>query len=142
MASWYQASTYFYQEDSKGRTQKITEVYLLSAVSYTDAEARVHEIVPRNHKDFQLQKIVKVSYHEVFVIDEGSVLFFKVKVGFVSFDEKSQKEKLIPFNMLINADNPLDAYHLITDKLGTVEDYQITDINITNILEVHFPEET
>ena len=38
--------------------------------------------------------------------------------------------------MLINANNPLEAYNLLVERLGTVEDYQITDINITNILEV------
>ena len=113
---------------------------MVSSVSYTDAEARVHEIVASNTPDFQL-KLVKVGYHDVFVVEDGSETFFKVKVCFISFDEKSQKEKLIPFNMLINADNPLEAYKLIAERLGTVQDYQITDIKKTNILEVHFPVE-
>jgi hypothetical protein len=30
----------------------------------------------------------------------------------------------------------LEAYNLLVERLGTVEDYQITDINITNILEI------
>ncbi len=137
---WYQSSVSFYKEDYKGRAVKTTEVFLVSSVSYTDAEARVHEIVAKNNPDFTL-KLSKVNYHDVFVVDQGSETFFKVKVCFVSFDEKAQKEKLTPFNMLINAENPLDAYHLIAERLGTIEDYQITEVKKTNILEVHFPEE-
>lgn len=44
--------------------------------------------------------------------------------------------------MLINADKPEEACKLIAERLGTCEDYQITDVNKTNILEVHFPVET
>lgn len=142
MQKWYQASVVFYKEDSKGRTQKITEVYLLSAISYTDAEARVHEIVPKNNPDFLLNQLTKANYHEVFNIPEGSETWYKVKVCFVSFDEKAQKEKLIPFLLLVNAENPLDAYHLIAEKMGSVQDYQITELKKTNILEVYFPEQT
>jgi ribosomal protein L20A (L18A) len=59
-----------------------------------------------------------------------------MKVCYLSFDEKTKKEKKTPFNMLINAENPVQAYHLLVERLGTVDDYQITDINITTIAEI------
>lgn len=136
MSNWYQGKIRYQKVDEKDRTIKITEVYLVDAVSYTDAEARVYETVASNTPDFQLFGLSRMKLSEVFFVEGGSEIWYKVKVNFISFDEKAQKEKRTPFNMLINAENPLEAYNLLAERLGTVEDYQITDINITNILEV------
>ncbi len=136
MSNWYQGKIRYQKVDEKDRTIKITEVYLVDAVSYTDAEARVYDTVASNTPDFQLFGLSRMKLSEVFFVDGGSETWYKLKVNFISFDEKAQKEKRTPFNMLINAENPLEAYNLLSERLGTVEDYQITDINITNILEV------
>lgn len=136
MSAWYQGKIRYNKVDEKDRTIKITEVYLVDAVSYTDAEARIYSTVASNTPDFHLFGLSRMKLQEVYFVEDGAETWFKVKVNFVSFDEKSQKEKRTPFNMLINAENPLEAYQLISERLGTVEDYQITDINITNILEV------
>ena len=133
---WYQGKIRYQKEDERGRINNITDVYLVDGVSYTDAEARVYETVASNTPDFQLSKLAKMKLHEVFFVDGGSETWYKVKVNFASFDEKTQKEKNTPFNMLINAENPVEAHNLLVERLGTLEDYQITDINITNILEV------
>ncbi|RFS16576.1 DUF4494 domain-containing protein [Emticicia sp. C21] len=136
MSAWYQGKIRYQKVDEKDRTIKITEVYLVDAVSYTDAEARIYSTVASNTPDFHLFGLSRMKLQEVYFVEDGAETWFKVKVNFVSFDEKSQKEKRTPFNMLINAENSLEAYQLISERLGTVEDYQITDINITNILEV------
>lgn len=136
MSNWYQGKIRYQKVDEKDRTIKITEIYLVDAVSYTDAEARIYETVASNTPDFQLFGLSRMKLSEVFFVDGGSETWYKLKVNFISFDEKAQKEKRTPFNMLINAENPLEAYNLLVERLGTVEDYQITDINITNILEV------
>lgn len=136
MSVWYQGKIRYQKIDEKDRTIKITEVYLVDAVSYTDAEARIYTTVASNTPDFHLFGLSRMKVSEVFFVEDGSEIWYKLKVNFMSFDEKTQKEKRTPFNMLINADNPLEAYNLLKERLGTVEDYQITDINITNILEV------
>ena len=136
MSNWYQGKIRYQKVDEKDRAVKITEVYLVDAVSYTDAEARIYETVASNTPDFQLFGLSRMKLSEVFFVENGSETWYKMKVNFVSFDEKAQKEKRTPFNMLINAENPLEAYNLLTERLGTVEDYLITDVNITNILEI------
>lgn len=136
MSAWYQGKIRYQKIDEKDKTIKITEVYLVDAVSYTDAEARIYSTVASNTPDFHLFGLSRMKLQEVFFVEDGAETWFKVKVNFMSFDEKTQKEKRTPFNMLINVENPLEAYQLISERLGTVEDYQITDINITNILEV------
>ena len=136
MSAWYQGKIRYQKVDEKDKTIKITEVYLVDAVSYTDAEARIYSTVASNTPDFHLFGLSRMKLQEVYFVEDGAETWYKVKVNFMSFDEKSQKEKRTPFNMLINAENPMEAYQLISERLGTVEDYQITDINITNILEV------
>jgi hypothetical protein len=136
MPSWFQAKIKYQVQDEQGRQKAIAEVYLFDAVSYTDAETRLYNYVAQNMPDFQLTGLTKLRIQEVFFEEEGAVTWYKVKVNYIEFDEKAQKEKKIPYTMLINAENPKEAYEKMIERLGTVQDYQITDINLTPILEV------
>lgn len=136
MATWYLGKIRFQREDEAGSLKTINEAYLVDAVSYTEAEARMFEVVASNTPDFQLINLAKMKLSEVFFEDNGSETWFKVKVMYISFDEKTAKEKKTPHMMLINADTPKDAFEALTKNLGNLNDYQITDINITTILEV------
>lgn len=136
MATWYLGKIRFQREDEAGSLKTINEAYLVDAVSYTEAEARMFEVVASNTPDFQLINLAKMKLSEVFFEDNNSETWFKVKVMYISFDEKTAKEKKTPHMMLINADTPKDAFDALTKNLGNLNDYQITDINITTILEV------
>lgn len=136
MSSWYQGKIRYQKIDENDKTTKITEVYLVDAVSYTEAEARIYQNVAANTPDFQLFGLSKMKLAEVHFVEDGADKFFKLKVNFISYDEKTQKEKSTGFNMLINAENPREAYDLMCERMGTIEDYKITDINLTNILEI------
>lgn len=138
MSTWYQANIIYFSQDDRGRLIKNTEVYLVDSVSYTDAEARIYEIIQGSNPDFQLKKLAKVQYNEVFKAETEVDTWFRIKVNFVSFDEKSQKEKLISYTFLLNTTDIASAVRLITEKLGTVEDYHVVEVSQTNIFEVHF----
>lgn len=133
---WYLGKIRYQKKDESGSLKTINEVYLVDAVSYTDAEARLYEFIPNSTQDWMLVSIVKQAINEIFTIDNGSETWFKAKVMYVVFDERSQKEKKTPCNMPINADNPKEAYDLLVSKLSTVDDFHITNINITSILEI------
>ncbi|MDI9865752.1 MULTISPECIES: DUF4494 domain-containing protein [Bacteroidota] len=136
MATWYLAKIRYQREDEAGSLKTINEAYLIDAVSYTDAEARVFEIVASNTPEFQITNLTKMKLSEVFFEDNNAETWFKAKVQYISFDEKSQKEKKTAHMMLINANDPGEVYTLLKKNLGNLNDYQITDINITTILEV------
>lgn len=136
MATWYLGQIRYQKENEAGSLVTINEAYLVDAVSYTEGEARLHEIVAINTPDFQVVKITKMRLSEVFFEENGSEVWYKCKVVYISFDEKTQKEKLTPHVMIINAENPRDAYDALCKNLGNLNDYKITDINITTILEV------
>ena len=136
MATWYLSKIKFQREDEAGSLKSISEAYLVDAVSYTEAEARMFDIVASNTPEFQLVSLAKMRLSEVFFEENGSEIWYKAKVQYISFDEKTQKEKKVPHMMLINAENPKDAYEALVKNLGNLNDYLITDINLTTILEV------
>jgi Domain of unknown function (DUF4494) len=78
-----------------------------------------------------------MKFQEVFVEEFQSEIWQKAKVVYLSFDERTQKEKKTPYLMIVNADNIIDAYSILKKNLGDLNDYQITDINLTAITEVH-----
>jgi hypothetical protein len=133
---WYLAKVSFFQQDEKGNSKKVTQQYLFDAVSYTDAETRVYQYCAEELQEFKVENISKKPFNEVFFVENNSEKWFKSKVSYIIFDEKSQKEKKMPFNFLLNANDIKDANTILVEKLGTVQDYFIESIISTQILDV------
>lgn len=136
MPTWYQTKIKYVQQDEQGKNKAINEVYLFDAVSYTDAEARAYAFFAENIPDFQLANLSVMRLNEVFFVEDGSEHWFKCRVQYIVFDEKTNQEKKVPYVMLINAKNLRNAYDSLAERLGSVQDYIISDINVTKILEV------
>ncbi len=137
MANWYNVKIRFQKEQENGSMKTFNEVYLLDAETYTDAEARTYSIVADNTPDFSITNLTRVRYSDVFNYGEEEK-WFKCKVVYVSIDEAKGKEKKITNFMLVNAETPKQAYERIEDALKTMLiPYDITDVNLTPILEVH-----
>jgi Domain of unknown function (DUF4494) len=136
MATWFLAKISFQQADEKGNNKAITQSYLFDAVSYTDCEARVTAYVAPENPDFTIIGLTKMKLHEVFFVENNAETWFKCKVQYIVFDEKTQKEKQVPFLFLLNANDIKQCYGELVEKLGGVQDYLITDINVTKILDV------
>lgn len=141
MPSWYNGTIKYQQEQENGSLKTITEAYLIDAVSYTDAETRLYEIVADNTPDFQISSLIKMKLSDVFEFEEeGGEKWFKVKTYYTSIDDRGGvvKEKKIVSYMLVNADSPKQAIERIEKGLATMLiPYEITDVNLTPILEVH-----
>lgn len=136
MAKHYLAQIRYQRDSETGIPKTINETYLLKAVSYTDAEAIVFDKVASNVPDFELVRCNPVKLSEIFLEDNNAEKFWKAKVQYISFDEKSQKEKKTVHVMYINAYYLGEVYAAIKNHLGTLNDYEITDVSLTNILDV------
>lgn len=141
MATWFLAKIKYTKEVEPEKFKVIAEAYLFDAVSYTDAEARLHAEMAANAPAFQLTGLSVMKLAEVFLHEGGGEKWFKVKVVMMRFDEVKQVEKKVPHLMLINANTPIEAYQRLEESLGKVDDYAITDVNLTPILDV-FPYES
>jgi len=136
MATWYLGKISYQREDEAGSLKTVSEQYLIDAVSYTEAEARLFEIVASNIPDFTLVSLNKKKIAEI-IYQEGFDVWYRAKVKYITFDEKTQKEKKVPYVMMINSSGVKYAYDSLVQHLGNLLDYEITDINITSILEIH-----
>jgi len=126
------------------KQKTVTEAYLVDAVSYTDAEARLYQEIAANHPDFEITDISRMKLADVFFSEDGrnagaGDIWFKVKAMYVTEDEKTGKQKKTPSLMLVNAETPKQAYERVEYSLRTALDpFEITDVNTTKIIDI-FP---
>jgi hypothetical protein len=122
------------------KAQTVTEAYLVDAVSYTEAEARLYQEIAANTPEFEITNISRMLLADVFFNEEdGGETWYKVKANYLLEDDKTGKQKKAPVAMLINAQNPKQAYERIEYSLKTsLDPFEITDVNTTKILDV-FP---
>lgn len=143
MATWFECKFKYNREDQNGGFTTVTEVYLIDAVSFTDAEARVYDEIGSNFREFVLLTVSKYRVHEL-VINEEGLTWYKCKVAITSLDEKAGKEKKLKQMILVNGNNVREAYDRVEDLFSdSTSDYQILEIITTNIVEIlpyHEPE--
>ena len=138
MASWYLGKIRFQKEDETGKLKTTNEAYLVDALSYTEAEARLYEQIVTGASDFTVNSITRMRLADLFAYEDGEK-WFKAKVVYYSVDEKSGKEKKVVNYMLVNAEDIAQALARITESMRTMLiPYETTDLNLTPILDV-FP---
>ena len=141
MNNWFECKVKIDKTLENGTQKKVTEPYLVDAMNFTDAEARIiKEITPYCNGQLEVVDIRRAKYSEMFTNNaDNADKWYKAKVVFVSFDEKSQTEKKTATLMLIQAGNFKDALYTLEDEMkGSLVDYEINTIQETNILDV-FP---
>lgn len=128
-------------DEQSGKEKKVTEKYLIDAVSFTEAEARIYkEMESMIRGEFMIMDIKRASFTEIFT-NEGDI-WYKGKVTFISVDEKSGKEKKVSNQVLVMANNVDDAFKNIKEGMGTMTvDFVIDSITDSKILDF-FPYST
>ena len=138
MASWYAGKIRYQKEDEAGSLKTINEVYLVDAISYTEAEAKLYERIVTGASDFSVMAISRMRLADLFAYEEGES-WFKSKVVYFSVNEKSGKEKKVINHMLVNADNVEQALGRIHESLKSMLiPYTVENVSLTKILDV-FP---
>lgn len=136
---WYKVSIRFQEVVENDVLKTVTEEYLFFAISYSDAEVQATKAFEARNNGFEIHKVTKVLIHEIFIGDLLGSTWFAATVQYIVFDEKSKTEKRTSVKFLINSDSLKKAHEELEVKLGTIEDYEITEIKKTKILDV-FPE--
>lgn len=123
-----------------GIVKPVSEQYMFDAISFVEAETRaIEELAPFISGDFTVDKIKRTKVAELFNADSKSGKWYKVKVAFVTLDEKTACEKKTLSAMLVNADDFEDAYRNFEEGMsGTLSDFEIVSIAETPILD-YFP---
>jgi hypothetical protein len=123
-----------------GNTKKVTEPYLVSALSFTEAEARIiEEMTPFISGEFKVTAIKITNYSEVVsTTDESADKWYKAKVNFVTLDEKSGAEKKTSNYLLLEASDLDDAKKRLNEHMkGTMADWEAESVSETKIMDVY-----
>lgn len=138
MAQWIEVRARYDKMMENGFVKKVTEPYLVDALSCTEAEARVtEELRAYISGDLSVSNVGKTKISEVFW-DASGARFYKVKVNFITIDEKTASEKRTATYILVQASNFREAYDNFIDGMkGTMADYEIEAINETKLVDVY-----
>lgn len=139
MQTWYECKVKYLKIDQGGFERKVNDNYLIDAVSYTDAETRIYDIMKElTRGDFQVMNIKRSNISEVISPDNGE-WWYKAKISFVSIDEEKGKEKKISNYVIIMADDINDALKQLEKGLEyMLVPYVCTAIQLSTIADV-FP---
>ncbi len=141
MNNWFECKVKTEKTLENGTQKKVTEPYIVDALNFTEAEAKIiKEVSPYCNGQLEVVDIKRVKYSELFTNDADSAdKWYKVKVMFVTLDEKSQTEKKTASFILVQASDFKDALATFEEGMkGSLADYEINTIQETNILDV-FP---
>lgn len=122
-----------------GAVKKVTEYFLVDALSFTEAEARIlKEQAPFASGDMDVVSIKRTNYCEVVYDKDTADKWFRAKLNFVSIDEKTAREKKTASHFIVNAGS-LDAARTImhSHMKGTMADYEIATLDETRIMDVY-----
>lgn len=137
MAQWIEVKVRYEKMTESGKTVKVTDPYLVDALSCTEAEARVVEEITPFVNDFNVLSVNKTKISEIFW-DETGDRFYKVKVNFITLDEKTAVEKRSASYILVQASTFADALANFNKGMkGTMADYEIESIAETKIVDVY-----
>ena len=123
-----------------GMNKKVTEPYLVDALSFTEAEARIiEEMAPFISGEFTVSDIKRANYSEVITSDNISAdKWYDCKIQFITLDEKSGAEKKTAARMLVQAADLTDAMKNLTDAMkDSMADYNAVCIKETAIMDVY-----
>ena len=139
MHSWFECKVSFEKVLENGMQKKVTEPYLVDALSFTEAEARIiEEIRPFISGEFTVTDIKRARLSELFFNENGD-RFYKIKVYFITLDEKSGAEKKTAAQMLAQACTLKEAISVLEEGMkGTMADYTIASVTETMLMDV-FP---
>ena len=139
MHNWFECKVSFEKVLENGMQKKVTEPYLVDALSFTEAEARIiEEIRPFISGEFTVTDIKRARLSELFFNENGD-RFYKIKVYFITLDEKSGAEKKTAAQMLAQACTLKEAIAVLEEGMkGTMADYTIASVTETMLMDV-FP---
>ena len=139
MAQWFETKLRYDKVMENGVVKKVTEAYLVDALTFTEAEARItEEMTPCISGEFTVEAVKKAKIAEVFGSDTAS-RWWKVRVAFITVDERTGAEKRNLTDFLVAGEDLDDVLSSFKQNMkGTMADYEVTAIAETAILDI-FP---
>ena len=144
VSKFYEVKIQYQKTLEDGKEKKVTEQYVVEALSFTEAESRItEEMTPYIDGDFDVVSEKIAPFNEIFLSDKSDDdKWFISKVGFITLDEKTAKEKKQTFRYLVQAETSEKAMDYTKEMFSHgMSDYSIDAVQDTATLEVFFRED-
>ena len=138
-ADWFECKIRYEKVMEDGLQKKVTETYVVDALSFSEAEERIiEEMSSYISGEFDVADIKKAPYKEIFFADEDMAdKWYKAKLQFITIDEKTEKEKRSAVSYLVNAGSFNGAVKNIDEVMGgTMIDFVIASVAETTLMDV------
>jgi len=134
----YECGVRYNKTADNGMTKKVTELYLVDACSFAEAEARIiGELSYANSSDIDVTSIKRTNYSKIVGDSSFDDKWFKAKLVFASLDEKSGKVKKQAVYFIVNASDINKAHSSVVEHMaGSVMDYEIATLDETKIIDL------
>lgn len=121
-----------------GMSKKVTELYLVDACSFAEAEGRItKEMEPYISGDFDVVTIKRTNYSEIVDGLSTADKWFKAKLVFITVDEKSGKKKKSATHFIVSASDINNANICVVEHMkGSVMDFEIATLDETKIMDI------
>lgn len=138
-ANWFEVIVRFDKTMEDGMTKKVKELYVVDALTIGEAEEKIlKEISHYISGEADVIQAKKTPYTEIFFSDsERDDMWYKVKIAFITIDEKTEKEKKTSVTYLVQG-STVDsaAKNVATAMSDSIVDFVIQNIDETKILDV------
>ena len=136
---WFETIVRYDKTMESGEVKKVSETYVVDAITFGEAEENIAEIAKSYASgDFDIKNINPAPYSEIFFADEDTDdKYYRVKLAFITIDERTGKEKKSKVTYLVQAGS-LEQARMNTEEVmnGTMIDYEFVSVTETKILDV------
>ena len=138
-ANWFICKIRYEKVMEDGVQKKVTENYVVDAMSFSEAESRImEEMSAYISVGFEVADIKKAPWKEIFFSDaDGDDKWYKAKLQFITIDERTAVEKRSTVIYLVQASSLKKAVGYIDEVMGsTMIDYVQCNVDETPIMDV------
>jgi hypothetical protein len=139
MNSWFKVKVKYTKELESGTFKRVTEPYIVAALTFTDAEARMYEELGSVIRgEFTVVSIERFAVHDLFHYADSDV-WFETIIKYVTQSDESDKPKKVRQKFLITASSVAEASERNKESLSTMlVDFEIISTKVTPIVDI-FP---
>lgn len=127
-----------------GAVKRCTELYLVDALTFTEAEARIiQQMQPFISGEFTVQSIKRTPYAEVVNHGDPSAdRWYKAKIHFITIDERTAAEKKTVVNLIVLGESVQSAHNAVVRHMqDSMADYEIATIEETKVMDVYMSQQ-
>lgn len=138
ISTWFETKVRYDKTMEDGREKKVTEVFVVDALSFTEAETKItEELSAYTSGEIFIKAITRVPYLEVLFSDDSKDdKWYRVRLAFITLDERTNKEEKTLVTYHFQAANIDKARSYIKEFMSeSMCDYDVASISETQVLD-------